>query len=420
MSRLGALQEPQFRLLWLGRTASSLGDSLIPVALAFAVIRETESPTDLGFVMAAYTLSRVALVVVGGVWADRLPRRLVMLAADVVRAVWQGTLAFLLISGSAEIWHLALGGAVSGGAQAFFGPASTALVPDTVPPARLQQANALLGITGNGTDLMGPALSGVLVAAVGPGWVFAVDAVSFAVSAVFLLAMRVPESPRVERQPFVREVAGGLREIADRRWLTVSLTTFAICNVTIASYLVLGPLIVDREVGGPRDWGLIMAGGAAGALAASLAALRYKPRRPLVAGFGLFLLHPIALLTLIPPLPTAGLAIGAAVGLGSVAIFNVLWDTVLQEQIPRHALSRVSSLDWMVSLVFMPIGFLITGPLAEAIGIEETLWLAAAVSLGATLVAFLSPDVQALTRSGEGEADPGAEAERAGSSRVAS
>ena len=165
MSRLGPLHEPQFRLLWFGRTTSSIGDALIPVALAFAVIDETGSATDLGLVMAAYTLARVVLILVG----------------------------------SAEIWHLAVAGAVSGGAQAFFGPASTALVPDTVSPARLQQANALVGMTGSGAELFGPALSGVLVAAVGPGWVFAVDAASFALSAVFLLAMRVRASYTGER-----------------------------------------------------------------------------------------------------------------------------------------------------------------------------------------------------------------------------
>jgi MFS family permease len=398
MSRLGPLHEPQFRLLWLGRTASSIGDSLIPVALAFAVIRESGSATDLGLVMSAYTFSRVVLIVVGGVWADRLPRRLVMLTADVVRAVWQGTLAILLISGEAEIWHLALGGAVSGGAQAFFGPASTALVPETVSSGRLQQANALVGMTGNGTEIFGPALSGVLVAAVGPGWVFAIDSATFVISGAFLLAMRIRETPPGETQPFWREVAGGLREIAVRRWLTVSLVTFAIGNVTIASYFVLGPLIVERELGGARDWGLILAGGAGGGLVATLVALRYRPERPLLVGFLLMTLYPVGLLTLIPPLPTGVVALGAAVGFGTVAIFNVFWETVLQEQIPRQALSRVSSLDWMVSLVFMPLGFLIAGPLSEAIGVEATLWLAAGVSLGGTLVALLLPSLRSVHR----------------------
>jgi MFS family permease len=396
---LGALEEPQFRLLWLGRTASSIGDALIPVALAFAVILETGSATDLGFVMASFMLARVLLVVVGGVWADRLSRRLVMISADLVRTVSQGLVAYLLVSGTAEIWHLALAGAVGGGAQAFFGPASTALIPDTVRPQRLQGANALVSMTGSGAELVGPALSGVLVAVFGPGWVFAIDAVTFVVSATFLLTMHVDEAPRAkQQQPFLREVAGGLREIAARRWLSVSLASFALGNMAIASYVVLGPLIAERELGGAQDWGLVVSGGAAGGLAATLVALRYRPSRPLLAGFALLLLHPIGLLTLIPPLPTLGLAVGAAVSFGCVSIFNVFWETTLQEQVPKHALSRVSSLDWMVSLVFMPIGFVITGPVTDAIGVEQTLGLAAAVSVGATLVALAQPDLRELKR----------------------
>jgi MFS family permease len=399
VSRLGALQEPQFRLLWLGRTASSVGDALIPVALAFAVIGETGSATDLGLVMASYMAARAVLVIAGGVWADRLPRRLVMLAADFVRALSQGILAFLLISGEAEIWQLAVAGAVSGGAHAFFGPASTAVVPDTVSRERLQEANALLSVTGNGAELFGPALSGVLVAAVGPGWVIAIDAASFAVSAVFLLFLRVGETPPPTHRPFLREVVDGLREIAARRWLSVSLATFAIGNVTIAAYFVLGPLIAERELDGARDWGLVLTGGAAGGVVGSLAALRLRPRRPLLFGFLLLLVQPVALLTLVPPLPTLGLAVGAAIGFGSVSMFNVVWETNLQQHIPRHALSRVSSIDWMVSLIFMPLGYTVVGPLSDAIGLEATLVLAAGLSAAATLIALLEPGLRSLTRS---------------------
>jgi MFS family permease len=397
-SRFGALQEPQFRLLWLGRTASSIGDALIPVALAFAVIEETGSATDLGFVLASYTLARVVLILAGGVWADRLPRRLVLLAADVVRAVSQGLLALVLITGTAEIWHLAVLAAVGGGAQAFFGPASTAFVPDTVSAGRLQQANALIGTSESATGLFGPALSGVLVASVGPGWVFAVDAASFAVSAGFLLAMRVPERVGDERQPFLREVVGGLREIAARRWLAASLVSFALGNVTIASYFVLGPLITERELGGARDWGLIITGGAVGGLLGGLGAIRYKPRRPLLVGNVIMLLEPVALITLIRPLPTLGLALGAAILFASVAFFNALWETVLQEHIPRRKLSRVSSLDGMVSFVFMPLGFTIAGPSSEAIGVDATLAGAAALSAVAMLFPLCFAGVRRLER----------------------
>jgi MFS family permease len=394
----GALQERQFRLLWLGRTASSIGDALIPVALAFAVIEETGSATDLGIVMSAYTASRVLLILVGGVWADRLPRRAVMVAADIVRFLSQGLLALLLITDSAEIWHLATAGAVSGGAQAFFGPASTALVPETVSAGRLQQANALLALSGSGAEIFGPALSGLLVAGIGPGWVVAVDATSFGVSAAFLLAMRLPKLPPAPAERFLADLRAGWREIAARRWLLGSLATFALGNLTIASYFVLGPLIVERELGGARDWGLILSGGAAGGVVGGVLALRWRPRRPLLIGFLLLLPQPVTLLTLIPPLPTLGLAVGAALGFGTVSFFNPLWETVLQEQIPRQTLSRVTSYDWMVSLVFMPIGYTIAGPLSEQIGVDATLWAAFALATGAILFALAIPGLRRLER----------------------
>src|SRR4029453_8557241 len=144
----GALRERRFRLLWIGQTTSTLGDGLVPVALAFAVIQTLDgSPTDLGIVLAAQPLPLVAFVLAGGVWADRLPRQMVMLVSDGVRGVVQATLAILLLTGNAEVWQLAVGMAIYGTAQAFFQPAATGLVPATISPARLQQANALLGLS---------------------------------------------------------------------------------------------------------------------------------------------------------------------------------------------------------------------------------------------------------------------------------
>jgi MFS family permease len=393
-----ALQEPQFRLLWLGRVASAFGDALIPVALAFAVIDETGSPTDLGLVLAAYTVTRVALIVVGGVWSDRLPRRLVMLGADLVRVLSQGLLGALLIADAAEIWHLAAAGAVSGGAHAFFGPASTAFVPATVSPGRLQQANALIAMTWSGANVVGPALSGLLVAAVGPGWVFVIDSASFAVSAVFLLAMSVREGVPEERRAFLREVGGGIREIAKRSWLAVSLVSFAVANVTIATYLVLGPLVAERSLGGARDWGLAVAGGAVGGVVGGVVAARYEPERPLVMGNIVMLLQSALLLALIPPLPVLGLAAAAALAFGAVSFFNAVWHTVLQEEVPRWTLSRVSALDAMVSFVFMPLGYTIAGPVAVAIGADATLATAAVLSAAAVMFPLCFPSVRRLER----------------------
>ena len=168
MSRLGALQERPFRLLWLGQTTSAIGDSVIYVALPFAVIQIGGGAAELGLVLASFTLARAGFIVVGGVWADRLPRRLVMLACDAIRAAVQAAVAVALLTGVMEIWMFVVTSALFGAAQAFFTPASTGLVPETISRARLQQANALLKISEGSAQVAGPALAGVLVAAFEP------------------------------------------------------------------------------------------------------------------------------------------------------------------------------------------------------------------------------------------------------------
>jgi MFS family permease len=190
---LGALREREFRLLFTGQAISLLGDGMVGVALAFAVLDLTGSVTDLGIVFAARTIPLVVFLLVGGVFADRLPRRAVMLTADVVRLVTQGVIAALLITGHAEIWQLALTQAVYGTATAFFNPASTGLIPSVISAPRLQQANALRALAMAAGNVAGPAIAGILVAAASPGWALAVDSASFAASAFYLSRLHVPE-----------------------------------------------------------------------------------------------------------------------------------------------------------------------------------------------------------------------------------
>src|SRR5918994_4248817 len=187
--RLGALQEPRFRLLWTAQSFSSIGDSMVLVAVPFAALQIGGSPTAVGLVFAAGLVPRIALMLVGGVWADRLPRQHVMIAADLVRGVGQAAGAFVLLAGVAELWQLALIAAVHGSGAAFFTPAARGFIPDTVSAPRLQQANALIGISRNVFAVVGPALAGLLVHAFGPGWVYAIDAGTFALSAAFLVRL---------------------------------------------------------------------------------------------------------------------------------------------------------------------------------------------------------------------------------------
>jgi MFS family permease len=248
---LGPLSEPQFRLLWIGQSTSSIGDGMTFLAIAFAVLHIGGKATDLGLVFAAFFAAYVSFVLVGGVWADRLPRQLVMVAADLVRSVVQVIIGLLLLTGEAQVWQLALGVAVYGGASAFFQPASTGLIPQTVSAGRLQQANALMSISRNGGSILGPPISGLIVAFAGPGTVFMIDAASFAVSAVSLLFVRPIESASQEdRQPFLAELAGGWREVVARPWIAAALVAFGISNASGAAFYILGPVIAEAQLGG--------------------------------------------------------------------------------------------------------------------------------------------------------------------------
>lgn len=388
MSRLGALQERQFRLLWLGQTASAIGDSVIYVALPFAVIQIGGGAAELGLVLASFTLARAGFIVVGGVWADRLPRRLVMLACDAVRAAVQAAVAVALLTGVMEIWMFVVTSALFGAAQAFFTPASTGLVPETISSMRLQQANALLKISEGAANIGGPALSGVLVAVFEPGVVYAIDSLSFAISAVFLARLRLKPREPSPRQHFLADLFDGAREAWSHIWLRAGFLAAAVANVGIGIMFVLGPLIAADELGGATAWGIVLTGGAIGGLLGGLLALRFRPRRPVPLAMVAWSLGALPLLALVPPLPALVIALGSTLFAAGIVFGNAIWETLQQREIPAERLSRVNSFDWMVSLIFMPVGQALAGPLAEVVG-EDTVLVGAALLIAIPCLAVL-------------------------------
>ena len=393
--RLGALAEPQFRLLWIGQTASAAGDALFPVAIAFAVLGIGGSAGDLGIVFAAFTVAHVVLVLAGGVWADRLPRQLVMVACDIVRGVGEVVLAVLLISGAAQIWHLAVGTAVIGAASAFFLPASSGLVPQVVSAGRLQQANALMSLSRSATGIFGPPISGLLIVTAGIGVVFLVDAATFVVSAISLLLLRVPPTDaRPSEQHFLADLAAGWREVVSRRWIVAAICAFAISNMATSPFFILGAVVADTQLGGAAAWGLILTGGGIGGLIGGLLALRLHPKRPLLVGFLISSTMSLPLLALVGPLPVLLIAASSVISVASIQLANTWWFTMLQQHVPEHARSRVSSYDWLVSLVFQPLGYMLAGPLALAIGLAPTLIGAAVIALIANFAVLLVRDVR--------------------------
>jgi MFS family permease len=395
---LEPLRERPFRLLFLGRTLSAVGDAVVPVALTFAVLK-LGNTTDLGIVLGSQWAGRVLFLVAGGVWADRLPRQLVMMAADLVRALVQALIAAAFFTDTVRIWELATASAIFGCASAFFNPASTGLVPRIVSAARLQEANALLGLTRGVTEVGGPAVSGLIVSTLGFGVVFALDAASFIASFVCLAAMRLPRVvEHQERKSMVAEAREGLRLVRERRWMVAGLSCDIVFNFALAALFVLGPVVVKQHFAGARDWGLILTGGAAGGLIGSAIALRYKPERPLFVGYAFGFATVLQLLALAVPVPLAALIVGGGLVFCGITILNTYWTTMEQQHVPAEALSRVDSLSWLASLIVLPIGLVVVGPIAAAIGVRGALLGAAALAALAVASVLSVRDVRELRR----------------------
>jgi MFS family permease len=386
---LAVLRQRDFRLVFGAHAVSVVGDRMVNIALAFAVLELGGSASQIGIVLAARTLPMVASLLIGGVVADRISRRTVMVAADLSRLLTQGALAALLIAGEPPIWSLAVLAGLTGAATGFFEPASTGLMPAVVAPERLQQANGLRATAMSGGEIVGPALAGVLVAAAGPGWALGVDAATFGVSAMFLTGLRLPARIPRERTSFIADLKGGWDAFRSRTWVWVMVTSMSFGNLLWGAWSVLGPVVADRDLGGAAAWGSVLAAMGVGALAGALIAIRVRPARPLVLSTVVSSLFAAPLAMLAAGAPTALIAAGALLAGGGMMLGGSIWESTLQRRIPAESLSRVSSYDWFGSLAFRPLGLIVWGPIAAAIGLTPALWLASGL-LAATILALLA------------------------------
>jgi MFS family permease len=401
---MAPLRDRPFRLLFTGQAISLLGDGMAPVALAFAVLDATGSASDLGWVLAARSGAMVALLLVGGVIADRVSRRLVMVVADLTRVAAQAATAALVLTGTAQLWELLVLQATFGAAMALFYPALTGLVPATVRPEALQQANALRAIATSGGQTVGPALGGLVVAAAGPGWALVADALGFAVDAYFLVRLPAIAVARTAGG-FGRQLIEGWQAFTSRTWVWTVVVSASLGNMLFAPVMILGPVVAKQHLGGAVGWGIILAFFGIGSVAGGLLASRLRPAHPLRLGVltvSLWSLPPLALAAGWPLWPVVAAGLVGGVGL---AIFNVLWETTLQRSVPREVLSRVSSYDWFGSLAFQPVGQAVAGPVSGALGSPLTLFLSGAGVVVTCLPALAVPSVRNLV-----SADPGSAA----------
>ena len=413
------LRHAPFRWLVSGTTINLLGSGIAPVALAFAVLDLTGSPSDLGLVVGTRVSVNVLFVLFGGALADRMPKHHLMVGASIAAAVTQAAVAAVVLSGAATIPWLIVLSAVNGMVSALALPASSSIVPQLIPADIRQQANALNRLFFNGAYIVGAPLGGILVASVGPGWGIAVDAVAFALSAIAFALLRIPapapgqaapeeggtgpqpaQAPKpataAARSSIFPDLRGGWTEFRSRTWLWVVVAGFGVINACLSGGMsVLGPVVADDTVG-RRAWGFVLAAQTLGMVLGAVAAMRIRMVRLLLFGVVCTIFEVLPLLTL-GVAPHLGLLLAAAflAGLG-IEQFAVAWETSMQEHVPADKLARVYSYDMVGSFVAIPVGQVAAGPIAQAVGVETTL-VGAAALIGLAVVGMLaSRDVRNL------------------------
>ena len=402
--RLGPLAEREYKRFFLASTISSFGDRVGLLALVFAVLKLTHSTTDLGLVLAARQVVEAATLVAGGVWSDRLPRQWILVGASAIQAASQATVAALLFGGWASVPALIGLQALYGVGGGLVGPATVGLVPQTVSPVRLQQANALLSLSRNTMGIVGPALGGIVIVAASPALALAVDAATFVAAGLLLTTLNIRRHEAAsDRKPFLQELRLGWREFASRTWLWTTVTLFGVSNFVFAAWVVLGPVIAIERLGGPGAWATVMASSGIGAVIGGLLALRLRPRRPLLVSVVLAGATVLELAALALHAHTAVLSAVALLAGASIAIHLTLWLTVFQQHIPQAAQSRVSSYDELGSFLLIPLGLALAGPASNLLGMGVTLWGAAAISAVCIATMAAIPSVRALRSKGAPE-----------------
>ncbi|MBF5028527.1 MULTISPECIES: MFS transporter [unclassified Micromonospora] len=365
------LRDRRFRLYWTGLSVSQLGNAVSAIALTLGIISATGSAADLGIVLGAAALAELSMTLIGGVWADRLPRQKIMMVADALRAVAQVIVAVELFSGRPNIAHIAVASALAGGALGVYLPAASGIVPATVDREYLQQANALASLARRSAFMLGPVIGTTLVVTVGAGWALLFDALTFAVNLSLLSLLRIPHVPR-EPSTFVSDLVQGWRAVSSRTWLWANLIVYCIWNLMRCFYFVVGPMVIISGHGGEVGWATIVQGGAIGALAGALIGLNIRPRRPLVVSNLANSLGALPLIMIAVGAPV--LVVAVAAGLMSLVLgLGSIWSTTLQQHIPSSEISRVFSYDWMVSVALIPVGMAVAGPVAEVVGERPSL-----------------------------------------------
>ncbi|MFG2294242.1 MFS transporter [Streptomyces sp. NPDC048603] len=389
-----------YTLLTGAAVITNLGAHGALVASAFAVLEAGGSGGDVGLVAAARTLPLVLFLLVGGAVADRLPRHRVMVAANAVNCVSQAAFAAMVLLGHAQLWQMMLFSALCGTGQAFFNPAAEGMLFATVSGEHSNRAFALFRMAVNSAGIGGAALGGAMIAAMGPGWVLAVDAAAFAVAGVLRAFLDVGgKTEPKESGGLLADLREGWAEVRTRPWLWGIVLQFSVVvGVVGAAESVYGPLVARDHLGGPAPWGIALAFFGLGTIGGAVLMMAWKPRRMLLVGT--LCVFPLALPAagLAVPLPAWGLCAVMFVSGAAIEVFGVNWMSTLHQEIPEDKFSRVSAYDWFGSVSMLPLATALAGPAESAFGRTPSLWGCAALVVLPTALVLVVPDVRRLRR----------------------
>ncbi|MFI8106340.1 MFS transporter [Streptomyces sp. NPDC086023] len=389
-----------YTLLTAAAVVTNLGSHGALIAAAFAVLQSGGSGGDVGLVAAARTLPLVLFLLVGGALADRIPRHRVMVGANALNCLSQAVFAVLVLTGEAQLWQMMLLSALGGTGQAFFNPAAEGMLLSTVSGEQANRAFALFRMSMNGAGIGGAALGGAMIAALGPGWVLAVDAAAFAVAGAMRAFLDVSHVP--EREPgggLLSDLREGWQEFVTRPWLWSIVLQFSVVVAVVgAAESVYGPLVARDELGGAGPWGLALGAFGVGTIAGAVLMMRWKPRRLLLVGT--LCVFPLAMpsAALAVPVPTWALCAVMFVSGTAIEVFGVSWMATMHQEIPEEKFSRVSAYDWFGSVSMLPLATALAGPVESLVGRTAALWGCAALVVAVTAAVLLVPDVRRMTR----------------------
>ncbi|MCW2767733.1 MAG: major facilitator superfamily 1 [Nocardioides sp.] len=394
------LRETNFRWYFYARLVNLVGSTMGSVALAFAVLEVSDSPSALGTVLAAHSIPMVVFLLAGGVIADRFGRALVIQVSNVVAGLTQLAIAYLVVSGSAELWQLVVLTAVNGVVAAISFPALASLLPQLVPREQLQPANVLMAMMRNALTVVGPTVAGLLVVSVGAGWAVAVDGATYLVSAALLLRVKVPHPPaRADRPSMVTELREGWSFFVGTTWLWVVVLSFCVLNALQSGGLnTLGPVLAKGTSIGEQGWGLILSAEAVGLLLTTVVLLRLELQRPLLWGMIGCSLFGVPMIVLGVHPHVVPVLIAAFLAGAGIEVFGLGWNLAMQENIPDEMLSRAYSYDALGSFIAIPVGQLAFGPLAGVFGMRDVLLVAGVAYVAIAFLTLASRSVRDLPR----------------------